>query len=576
MKHREQSAAKRRKLFTRQFYRGNTWNLTLAVLDTLMTVACNLVISWLMQQMIDVSGGKDTGFTLAQLGLIGLACILGIVVSCGLSYISKPRFLSRAMAQYKNFVFGEISKKSISAFSGENTSLYISALSNDANTIETDYLAKFFTLITQILLFLGAFVMMFWYSPLLTLISIALALLPVLASIFAGNRMAAAEAVVSQKNESFMSTLKDSLAGFSVVKSFQAETAMCRLFAQSVQGTEDAKCRKRKISVVLQMLASVAGVIAQMGVFLVGAWMSLTGRGVSPGVVIVFVQLMNYVIQPIGEVPQILAGRKSANALIDKLAAALSENVRDEGQQVERKLQDAIELKNLSFSYDGEKEVLHNISTRFEAGKSYALVGASGSGKSTILNLLMASHNNYTGEINYDGIELRKISGESLYKLVSIIQQNVFVFNNSIRDNITMFHDFPAQEVSRAIQLSGVSGLIQERGEAYLCGENGSGLSGGEKQRISIARSLLRKSPVLLVDEATAALDAETAFHVSDSILDLEGLTRIVVTHTLDAPLMKRYDRILALKNGSLVEEGTFDELMEKKGYFYSLFTVSQ
>ena len=203
-------------------------------------------------------------------------------------------------------------------------------------------------------------------------------------------------------------------------------------------------------------------------------------------------------------------------------------------------------------------------------------MGASGSGKSTILNLLMASHNNYTGEINYDGIELRKISGESLYKLVSIIQQNVFVFNNSIRDNITMFHDFPAQEVSRAIQLSGVSGLIQERGEAYLCGENGSGLSGGEKQRISIARSLLRKSPVLLVDEATAALDAETAFHVSDSILDLEGLTRIVVTHTLDAPLMKRYDRILALKNGSLVEEGTFDELMEKKGYFYSLFTVSQ
>ena len=201
MKHREQSAAKRRKLFTRQFYRGNTWNLTLAVLDTLMTVVCNLVISWLMQQLIDVSGGKDTGFTLAQLGLIGLACILGIVVSCGLSYISKPRFLSRAMAQYKNFVFGEISKKSISAFSGENTSLYISALSNDANTIETDYLAKFFTLITQILLFLGAFVMMFWYSPLLTLISIALALLPVLASIFAGNRMAAAEAVVSQKNE---------------------------------------------------------------------------------------------------------------------------------------------------------------------------------------------------------------------------------------------------------------------------------------------------------------------------------------------------------------------------------------
>ena len=172
--------------------------------------------------------------------------------------------------------------------------------------------------------------------------------------------------------------------------------------------------------------------------------------------------------------------------------------------------------------------------------------------------------------------EVKNISSESLYDIVSMIQQNVFVFNASIRDNITMFHEFPKVEVDRAIELSGLSKLIADRGEDYLCGENGSGLSGGEKQRISIARSLLKQSQVLLVDEATAALDARTAYQVSSAILDLSGLTRIVVTHALDEALLKRYDCILTLKNGSIAEADTFDRLMENKGYFYSLYTVAQ
>jgi ABC-type multidrug transport system fused ATPase/permease subunit len=118
--------------------------------------------------------------------------------------------------------------------------------------------------------------------------------------------------------------------------------------------------------------------------------------------------------------------------------------------------------------------------------------------------------------------------------------------------------------------------VIEEKGTDYLCGENGNGLSGGEKQRISIARSLLKKSQVLLVDEATAALDTETAKQVFDSILSYDEMTSIVITHSLDESLLKRYDEILTMKNGQIVERGTFDNLMDKKGYFYSLFTVGQ
>lgn len=182
----------------------------------------------------------------------------------------------------------------------------------------------------------------------------------------------------------------------------------------------------------------------------------------------------------------------------------------------------------------------------------------------------------YRGQILLDGTELRNITPESLYEMMSVIQQNVFVFNASIKDNVSMFREFPQRELDEAIRYAHLSELLAERGEGYLCGENGSGLSGGEKQRISIARSLLKKSSVLLADEVTAALDAQTAHQVSGDILDLHGMTRIVVTHTLEEALLRRYDGILVLKNGEITEAGSFDELMAKKGYFYALYTVSQ
>ena len=179
------------------------------------------------------------------------------------------------------------------------------------------------------------------------------------------------------------------------------------------------------------------------------------------------------------------------------------------------------------------------------------------------------------GRLSLPGKKGRNITAETLDQFrVSIEKRAVQLLRQELPHGA--FAAAGHADENEVLRLSGLSELIAARGEEYHCGENGSGLSGGEKQRISIARSLLRKTPVLLMDEATAALDTETAYNVTNSILDLDGLTRIVVTHSLDGTLLKRYDRILTLKNGSIIESGTFDELMEKKEYFYSLFTVSQ
>ena len=174
-----------------------------------------------------------------------------------------------------------------------------------------------------------------------------------------------------------------------------------------------------------------------------------------------------------------------------------------------------------------------------------------------------------------DGKELRTIDPDSLYDLESLIGQNVFVFDDTIRRNITMFRDFTAEAVDSAADRAGLSPLLAERGPDYRCGENGAGLSGGERQRVSIARALLRGTPVLLLDEATASLDNETAFAVTQAILDLDGLTRLIVTHRLERALLAQYDEIFVLRDGRLIERGGFDALMGEKGYFYSLYTIS-
>ena len=564
------------KPYIRQFYKGNGYRFALGLIVTLVMTASTMMVSWLIQVIIDMATGADVGFSFGQVVLLTVTGVALEAFSYFLAYHSKPRFVAKGIGQYKEYVFERLCRKGISAFSGENSSLYISALSNDAREVEMNYLANVFIIVENTVICIGALVLMFYYSPLLTILSIALALLPLVVSIFTGNLVAKAEKNVSNKNETYMSTLKDSLSGFTVIKSFRAEAQMCRIFSNAVREVTDAKTVRKKMSVLVNGLSACAGTILQFGIFLIGAYLALSGHGLSAGAVLVFVQLLNFVIAPIGAIPQALAEIKASKALIEKVAEALENNVREDGTESKDKLVNAITLDNLAFGYEEEKPVLQNVNFTFEAGKSYALVGSSGSGKSTMLNLLMASHDSYTGAIRYDDTELQQIKSESLYEMVSVVQQNVFIFNASIRDNITMFSDFARDEVDRAIELSGLSKLIEDRGEDYLCGENGNGLSGGEKQRISIARSLLKKSQVLLVDEATAALDAQTAFQVSDAILDLNDLTRVVVTHALDENLLKRYDCVLTLKNGSIAESGTFDELMAKKGYFYSLFTVSQ
>lgn len=559
-----------------QFFYKNIPNFCLAVFAALAAGSLNLILSWIIQQLMDTAAGAYGALSFRTLLLISAGFVLLCAGLSLLNYASQPCFLERAMRQYKDFAFKKLIGKSISSFRDESAAGYLSALTNDAASIETNYLAQMLAMITKAVTFIGALLLMCRYSLLMTAIAAGLTVLPLIASLLTGNRLQAVESRVSERNGEFTAALSDCLAGFTVVKNFKAEREIFRLFAQSNKALEHEKFTGRRIKTLVGMIGAVTGIFAQLGVFIAGVYLSMKGGSMTPGAVVLFVNLMNFIISPIAELPGLLACRKAALGLVDKLAAALERSSSREGSETLNRLEHGIRLENVSFAYEPGKTVLHGINAEFEAGRAYALVGGSGSGKSTLLNLLMAAETNYSGHILADGIELSDISTESLYGTMAAIQQNVFVFNASIKDNVSMFRDFPKTEMDEAIARAHLGALIRERGEDCLCGENGSGLSGGEKQRISIARSLLKKSSVLLADEVTAALDAQTAHRVSSDILDLQGITRIVVTHTLEESLLRRYDKIFVLRGGRIEEAGSFADLMANKGYFYALFTVAQ
>lgn len=560
--------------YKQSFYQNNRISfLTAAALSILLT-AFNLVISWLLGTILDCISGGDMKELNACLRII-VILIFAYLLLDGLHQFSKSCFIHRALMQYKSFAFGRLSQKGISAFFRENTGRYLSVLTNDVNSIEENYLNRTLMILHHSASFAGALAMMFFSSWLLTLSAILLCGLPAIVSLTMGRELSERERRVSDLNEGFVGTVKDLLAGFSVIKSFKAEEQAAALFDRFNRKAEEAKRRRRFWEGWMNTLSNCCGMIFQFTIFLLGAWLAIRGQ-ITAGTVLIFVNLCNYLLMPIQTIPQYWASRRAALGLMEKLSEINDMSTRREGKTICPVLKRAIELKHVSFGYEAEKEVLHDVCVTLEAGKKYAVVGASGSGKSTFLNLLMGAYPNYEGSILLDGMQLRDVDTDSLYELFSLVGQNVFLFDDTIENNITMFRKFPEQEVKDAVIRSGLTKLIGEKGMDYRCMENGAGLSGGERQRISIARCLLRSTPILMMDEACAALDNQTAYEITDSMLHLDGITGIVVTHRLERALMEQYDGILVFRGGVLKEQGSFRELMEQKGYFYSMFTLEQ
>ena len=554
-------------------YKKNIFNFIVLTFLSLLQTAMMIIISLMLEKIMAIATAKDLDGLYKQVILFLILLPTSIIMYLLIVHL-KPKYQKKAITQYKNNIYTHILEKNISNFNKHNTATYISALTNDVHKIEEDYLFSAFDLIINITLFIGTIVVMIIYSPLLTITGIVLALLPFIGAIIVGGKLAFHEKEISNQNASFMHFVKDNLIGFSTVKVFKAEQKIKELFIENNNILENKKAAKTKTLALMEMVQNILSITSQLGVFFIGAYISITSGDITPSVILLFVQLMNYIINPLMQIPTSLSKRLACKPLFKKIAEIIETEIDNNEEELIEKIED-IRISNLTFMYD-EKVVLDDITYKFEKNKSYAIVGGSGSGKTTLINLLIGRENSYSGNIYYNNIEARQLSLDSLFEITSFVEQNVFVFDDSIVNNITMYSNIEEDVLNDVIVKSGLKDLINEKGRDYRCGENGCNLSGGEKQRISIARALINKSQLLLLDEATSALDNETSTVITNNLLEIANTTKIMITHRLDEEILNKFDEIIVMKNGKIVESGKYDELINNNSTFRSLVEFSK
>ena len=534
----------------------------------------NIAFAYSIKGIID-SGMSQNKEALTQAVLVGAIVIL---IYAGLNFISlrlKNKLVRQIMSRYKNKVFQSILDRDYRDFSKEKSGKFISVLTENMKKIEQDYLHQYFNISKNLSLMIFSLLAMFIGNWFLTLLVIIASIIPMMISGFIGQKSASLQNRAMVADQKYLAKVKDILAGFLVIKSFNVKEAIRQDYRNESEKLDEIYFMKGKFDVLANVISQLSGMIVFLVAF--GGGMYLVFNGYTTiGSVTAIVQLVNFVVMPLNEVGMGMSKFREGQATLD--AFEVKDVIELQTGKMKEYFDDVISFSNIDFSYPNtEEKIFNHLSLKIQKGEKIAIVGMSGSGKSTLLNLLLRFYDVTSGHISIDNQDIQAISAESLYNLMTIVQQDIYIFDDTLRANITLNQSFTDEEIKKAVQQSGLESYVLENelGLQALCGENGSNLSGGQKQRVSIARALIRKTPILLLDEATSSLDNQVTTEIESSILDIQNLTALVVTHKLNENILKKYDRILFMKDGVIVEDGSFSDLMDRRGEFYKLFELS-
>ena len=470
-------------------------------------------------------------------------------------------------------IFTKILNKDMKDFSLDNSGKYISILYNDIKIIEDSLLNNIFLVISSFISFIISLLFLFSISPSIVTFIVIFGILGFVIPNALSKKLIIEKNNYSHNLEEITSVTKDLFSGFEVIKGFNIGSKINTIFKNSSNTVESTKKKCSILESIIKGFSLSFSVTVYLGVLILGGYLMYKGE-ISVGTAIIIIQLSTHIVGPVKTSISLINQIKSVSLIADKIDEILYDSCEDIEEVSLPKFENSIEVKNLDFSYTNDRKALNNINLTFEKNKKYAIVGESGCGKSTLIKLLMRYYKDYNGDILIDNKDIHKIFSNDLYKNMSMIQQNVFMFDDSIKENIKLFANYSDEEVLSICDRSGLSNLISRLPDGInsLVGENGNKLSGGEKQRIAIARSLINNTKILILDESTSALDNETAYNLESSLLSINDLTLIVVTHKLIKNILLNYDEIIVMKDGMVIEKGSFDYLISLKGYFYSLY----
>ena len=535
--------------------------------------------------LLVASGVSGTGFSLVMSTIIDCAqkgtaellmtfllsvvyVVISILLQLSCGYM-KAAILADARYSLKNDLFSGIMGKNIVDFEAANSAEYINELNNNVNMYESTYYNNIITALQSLISFAAASIVTIMVQPLMLVLMIFLALITLAVTRMTTGPLEKSMKKFAKSVEGYTAEIKDDFYGFRLVYSFGVLAGIVAKHEKRNREMEDAKRENTNYRLLCAYTGEFVGLLSTILVMAAAAWFCMQGM-FSVGMVIAFGHLIGHIVSPITQIPSIAADFRASKPIQAQFERILVQR-EDAGACRLSGLQDAVELENLSFGYQEDKEILHQLSFRFKSGGHYAVIGNSGSGKSTILSLLLGYYPGYNGRICFDGVELRTLERNCTGELVGVVFQDTFLFNDTIRNNITLYHDrYTLQEINDAIEQAGLKELVDSlpEGLSTIVSENGKNFSGGEKQRFGLARVLLRKNKVLLFDEFTANLDEETAKQIEEHLLSLSECLIITVTHRLNPEILRQYDQILVVAHGRIADVGTYDELKATGRYF--------
>ena len=539
-----------------------------------LVALASICFDFLMGFIVDIFASGDSDKFL----IITISSISLIIVMFLTEYIDglvMSSYIKNTVNYLRTDIFSKIINKDIKDFSLDNSGKYISILYNDLKIIEDNFFNNLFQVISCFISFIISLVVLFSISPTIVIFISIFGVLGFIIPNALSKKLVIQKNEYSQNLEQVTSITKDLFSGFEVIKGFNISNKINEIFKTASTNVETSKKKYSILEGIIRGFSLSFSVTIYLGVLLLGGYL-MYKKSITVGTAIIIIQLSTHIVGPVKLSISLINQIRSVAMIADKIEEIL-EDTHDDFENIKlENFSKSICIENLNFSYTEERKALDNINITFDKNKKYAIVGESGSGKSTLIKLLMRYYNDYEGKISIDNLNIKNIYSSDLYKNISMIQQNVFMFDDSIKENIRLYSNHDDKDILNACERSGLNKLINKlpHGINSLVGENGNKLSGGEKQRIAIARALINNTQILILDESTSALDNETAYNLENSLLNLENLTLITVTHKLIKNILNRYDEIIVMKNGKIIEKGNFEDLINIKGYFYSLYTI--
>ena len=553
--------------------------LVFGVLLSVVTTSLALTPPYLTKMLVDeILPDKDT----RKLLLVVVGLVVIYLFRYGLSGVRG--FLmriagNRIVAKLRCDVYERAQHLPMRFYDKTSTGAVINRISSDTTTIQAFMLRITQEVVVEFFKMIGIVIVMLCLNPKLTLFSLVPVPLVVIGSRIFRKKIAPFYRRIWRRSSAVTSVLTDTIPGIRVIKSFTNEKNATKRFESCVNEWRDTNTRAGKIlnayPAIVNLLIALGGVV----IWSMGGNLVISGSGdVSVGLLVSFISYASMFYEPVNFFANLSDSMQSAIASTERIMDILdAEPEHDFGKgNILPEMKGKIEFRNVSFSFDRTKKVLKDINLTIEPGDVVGIVGTTGSGKSTLINLLLRYYDHYEGEITIDGVDIRDIDMEYYRSCIGYVQQEPMMFHDTIYNNICYGNgEFSTDEVINAADVANAHEFIIRQPDGYdsVLGERGTDLSGGERQRISIARAMLRNPKMLVFDEATASVDSETERSIQDAIEHLiTGRTTLMIAHRLST--LSKANKIVVVDNGNILEYGTPKELMDKQGKYYKLVQI--